>query len=315
MSKLREYLEEHGPQRDPPYRPFMGVDDEERAVIAEKLGSAENYASDVLQRMILADPDNKEYKRALTSSIVSAEYAGIDAFGGNVARWEEQELPDYLLMAMVRQTWDEVRHARLGTELLELEYDGTLGEYPDTLAGSGGRGAGARRQAMTEQDRGRQRMFGGPVQSLSAINVGVEGRALLLFSGVSKLGAKIGDAAMEQAYDYNWADEVLHVAIGDYFVKKIAEQQPEQEKVALMAQAATEAGPFGQQGQQQAQQHGHGQGHGQRQPQQQQRRGGAGVLKEVVEFLKEEMDAAESVLVGPLSPSLDSEEPDATSGQ
>ncbi|MEE8337577.1 MAG: hypothetical protein V3R95_05915 [Dehalococcoidia bacterium] len=55
----------------------------------------------------------------------------------------------------------------------------------------------------------------------------MEGRALLLFSGVSRLGAKIGDMAMEQAYDYNWADEVLHVAIGDYFVKKIGERRPE----------------------------------------------------------------------------------------
>ena len=278
MGTLGNYLDEHGPQRNPEYRPFLTASDEEREEIAEKLGDADNYAGDILQRMILADPDNKEYKRALTSSIVSAEYAGIDAFGGNVARWEDQDLPDYLLMAMVRQTWDEVRHARLGTELLELEYDGTLGEYPDTLAGSGG-GSGARSEAMREQ----RRRFGGPVQSLSAVNVGVEGRALLLFSGVSRLGAKIGDKAMEQAYDYNWADEVLHVAIGDYFVKKIGERDPATEKQAMLAQAGTEMGP----------------------PQTgnrpQQRRGGPGVLEEVVGFLKEEMDAAESVLVGPLS--------------
>jgi hypothetical protein len=181
-------------------------------------------------------------------------------------------------MAMVRQTWDEVRHARLGTELLEDKYDGTLGEYPDTLAGSG-RGSDARSEAMQEQ----RRRFGGPVQSLSAVNVGVEGRALLLFSGVSRLGAKIGDPAMEQAYDYNWADEVLHVAIGDYFVKKIAEERPEAEKVAMMAQAGTEMAPP------------------QTADRPQQRRGGPGVLEEVIDFLKEEMDAAESVLVGPLS--------------
>lgn len=89
MGALGDYLEEHGSRRDPEYRPFMTASDEEREQIAEKLGEADNYASDILQRMILADPDNKEYKRALTSSIVSAEYAGIDAFGGNVARWED----------------------------------------------------------------------------------------------------------------------------------------------------------------------------------------------------------------------------------
>ena len=278
MGKLSEYLNEHRSRREPPYRPLAVIDDDERRRLDEKIGGAENYASNALQRMVLADPDNKEYKRALTSSIVSAEYAGIDAFGSRVAHYEDEDIPDYLLMAMVRQTWDEVRHARLGTELLELEYDGTLGEYPDTLAGSGG-GSGARSEAMQEQ----RRRFGGPVQSLSAVNVGVEGRALLLFSGVSRLGAKIGDKAMEQAYDYNWADEVLHVAIGDYFVKKIGERDPATEKQAMLAQAGTEMGP----------------------PQTgnrpQQRRGGPGVLEEVVGFLKEEMDAAESVLVGPLS--------------
>ena len=290
MGKLGQYLDEHGPRRDPAYRPYATIDEDEREAIAKKLGDADNYVSDSLQRMILADPDNLEYKRALTSSIVSAEYAGIDAFGGNVARWEDDDLPDYLLMAMVRQTWDEVRHSRLGTELLENEYGGKLGEYPDTLAGGRGGGAGARSKAMQE----RQRAFGGPVRSLSAVNVGVEGRALLLFSGVSKLGARIGDRAMEQAYDYNWADEVLHVAIGDYFVKKIAEREPEQEKVALVAHAVTEAAPLQQQGQQRAQ-----------------RRGGAGVLEEVVEFLKEEMDAGESVLAGPLSRQDDAEGEDA----
>lgn len=76
---------------------------------------------------------------------------------------------------------------------------------------------------------------------------------------------------------------MLHVAIGDYFVKKIAEERPEAEKQALMAQAGTEMAPL------------------QTASRPQQRRGGPGVLEEVIDFLKEEMDAAESVLVGPLS--------------
>lgn len=275
MGTLGDYLEEHGPQRNPEYRPFLTASDEEREQIAEKLGEADNYASDVLQRMILADPDNKEYKRALTSSIVSAEYAGIDAFGSRVAHYEDEDIPEYLLMAMVRQTWDEVRHARLGTELLELEYDGTLGEYPDTLAGS----ANARRDDLTEEQRSiMQRANMDPVSGLSRTNVGVEGRALLLFSGVSRLGAKIGDRAMEQAYDYNWADEVLHVAIGDYFLKKIAEQRPETEATALKVQAQTELNRA-----------------------EGQRSGGEDVINEVKAFLEEEADVAASVLAGPLS--------------
>jgi hypothetical protein len=275
MGKLSEYLNEHRSRRDPPYRPLAVIDDAERERLDEKIGGVANYGSNALQRMVLADPDNKEYKRALTSSIVSAEYAGIDAFGSRVAHYEDEDIPEYLLMAMVRQTWDEVRHARLGTELLELEYDGTLGEYPDTLAGS----ANARRDDLTEEQRSiMKRANMDPVSGLSRTNVGVEGRALLLFSGVSRLGAKIGDRAMEQAYDYNWADEVLHVAIGDYFLKKIAEQRPETEATALKVQAQTELNRA-----------------------EGQRSGGEDVINEVKAFLEEEADVAASVLAGPLS--------------
>ena len=46
-------------------------------------------------------------------------------------------------MTMIRQTWDEVRHAQLGTQLLE-SYCGELGEYPDSLAGRAA--AGGRRR-------------------------------------------------------------------------------------------------------------------------------------------------------------------------
>ena len=126
-----------------------------------------------------------------------------------------------------------------------------------------------------------QRANQDPVSGLSRTNVGVEGRALLLFSGVSRLGAKIGDRAMEQAYDYNWADEVLHVAIGDYFLKKIAERRPETEATAMKAQAQVELN----------------------RAQTQQQRGGDDVINEVKAFLEEEADVAASVLAGPLSDS------------
>ena len=236
MGILATFLDDHPAVRNPEYRPMAVIDDAERERLEEKIGGAENYGADVLQRLIISDPEDVEYKRAMVSSIVSAEYAGIDAFGRNVARWEDQEVPDGLIHAMVRQTWDEVRHARLGTELLELEYGGTLGEYPDTLAGAsvGDQMSEEQRQAM------RIRQLN-PVMSLSSTNVGVEGAALRLFSGVSRLGEHIGDDMMTLVYDYNWADEVVHVAIGDWFLKKIAEDKPQAEQVAMRAQAMTEA--------------------------------------------------------------------------
>lgn len=280
MGVLAKYLDDHEPVRNPAYRPLAVIDDEERARLEEKIGGPENYGADVLQRMIIADPEDIEYKRAMVSSIVSAEYAGIDAFGRNVARWEDQQVPDGLIHAMVRQTWDEVRHARLGTELLELEYGGTLGEYPDTLAG-----ASAAQQMDQEQRQAMRLRQLNPVMSLSSTNVGVEGAALRLFSGVSRLGQHIGDEMMELVYDYNWADEVVHVAIGDWFLKKIAEEKPESERVAMRAQAMTEA-----------------------MRERATRNVSDEVKAEVMDFMQGETDRATSVLVGPLS---DGYEPDA----
>ena len=146
--------------------------------------------------------------------------------------WEDYDLPPDLLMTMVRQTWDEVRHARLGTELLE-DYGGVLGEYPDTLAG-------ANRDETGEGQPERGPQAEDPVVSLFVINVQIEGGALELFAGVSKLGERIGDEMMQHVYDYNWADEVVHVQIGDYFVRKIIEDAPEEERKALVSQAMVE---------------------------------------------------------------------------
>ncbi len=292
MGALARYLETHDTVRNPPYRPLATIDREEAQRLRERIGGPENFASNVLQRMILADPKNEEYKKALASSIVSAEYAAIDAFGTKVARWEEGELPDYLMHAIVRQTWDEVRHAWLGTALIE-KYGGYLGEYPDSLAG-GNRRATAQQYAqgdsedptLPEPPPQSEQTAGpppaplddqSPTTTLSRINIGIEGPALQLFSGVSKLGTRIGDPDMEQAYDFNWADEVLHVSIGDYFLKKLAEEDPAEERRALKVQAQVEML----------------RGVSERRT--------AGIIQEIKEFLVEEQDAAESALAGPLS--------------
>lgn len=292
MGTLAKYLETHDTVRNPPYRPLATIDDEEKARLKETIGGHENFASNVLQRMILADPDNDEYKKALASSVVSAEYAAIDAFGTKIARWEDDDLPDGLMHAIVRQTWDEVRHAWLGTALIE-KYGGYLGEYPDSLAG-GQRRATAEQYAQGESEDPTvgaapqpSEQTAGPPQgmmddqspstTLSRINIGIEGPALQLFSGVSKLGTRIGDPDLEQAYDFNWADEVLHVSIGDYFLKKLAEREAGAERKAMKTQAQVEAM----------------RGVSERRS--------SSVIDEIREFLVEEQDAAESALAGPLS--------------
>jgi hypothetical protein len=141
-------------------------------------------------------------------------------------------------MAMARQTWDEVRHAKLATSVLE-SYGGEIGEYPDTLAG----GAGAPPESngsVVQAAAAVSNIMNDPVITLSAVNVSLEGAALVLFKETSELGGRIGDNLMEHCYDYNWADEVTHTMIGDYFVKELCETDPAAEQKALRAHAMFE---------------------------------------------------------------------------
>lgn len=259
MSKLAEHLRQLPSRRNPPYRPTATIDDAERARLDAKLGSADNYDILQLREMVRTDPDNIEFRKALVSGIISAEFAGIDSFSRKVCEWQDWDVPWDLIMAMARQTWDEVRHAWLAKGIIE-SYGGEVGEYPDTLAGGappslqqGAQQAAAAQQDATSAGNGQQTaggqggagrggMFNEPVASLSMVNVSLEGGALTLFKGTSELGRRIGDKLMERCFDYNWADEVTHVAIGDYFVKELCENDPEAEKRALRAHAMFEYG-------------------------------------------------------------------------
>jgi len=125
-------------------------------------------------------------------------------------------------------------------------YGGQIGEYPDTLAG----GAPPNAQASANAEASGvaqgfaaigEQMMRDPVVSLSMTNVSLEGGALTLFQETSAVGEKIGDHLMAHCYDYNWADEVTHTAIGDFFVKQLTEDNPEEEAKALRVHAFAEA--------------------------------------------------------------------------
>src|SRR5213075_1339636 len=110
------------------YRPMATVTDDERAELTRKLGSAANFNSQQLRLLVAADPSNIELRKALVSGIMSAEFAGVDAFSRKVVEWQDWNVPPTLIMAMARQTWDEVRHANLAVGLIE-SYGGQIGEY------------------------------------------------------------------------------------------------------------------------------------------------------------------------------------------
>jgi len=249
MSKLTEKLRNSPSRRNPPYRPLVRIDDEERESLRRKIGGVENYNGQSLRELVVAAPENIELRKAMVSSIMSAEFAGIDAFSRKVVEWQEWDVPESLLLAMARQTWDEVRHAQLSKGLLE-SYGGVVGEYPDTLAGgqggpqaraaAAGDGNGNGQAAQQAQATAGEALMRNPIASLSMTNVSLEGAALTLFRGTSELGHKVGDRLMEHCYDYNWADEVTHVTIGDYFVKQLTAGDPQKERFALMAHARHE---------------------------------------------------------------------------
>ena len=127
MSRLADHIRELPSRRNPPYRPALTIDDAERAELDKKLGDATNYDLVQLREMVQADPGNIEFRKALVSGIASAEYAGIDAFSRKVCEWQDWDVPWSLIMSIARQTWDEVRHARLATGVLE-SYGGKIGE-------------------------------------------------------------------------------------------------------------------------------------------------------------------------------------------
>jgi uncharacterized ferritin-like protein (DUF455 family) len=222
----------------------MYLTDEEKAELDEKIGDANLYQDlFTMRELVLAQPENIELKRALVSGIASAEFAGIDAFSRKVVEWQEWPVPPTLIMAIARQTWDEVRHAALAKGLIE-NYGSKIGDFPDTLAGGAppNRPAtGAASPVAEAFGAVPEELFRDPVVSLSMVNVSLEGGALLLFQETSKVGERIGDDLMAHCYDYNWADEVTHTAIGDFFVKELTEDKPEEEAKALRVHAMAEA--------------------------------------------------------------------------
>jgi uncharacterized ferritin-like protein (DUF455 family) len=244
MTTFAQKVQATESRRDPPYRPAMYLTPEEKADLDQKIGDANLYQDlFTMREMVLAQPDNIDLKRALVSGIASAEFAGIDAFSRKVVEWQEWPVPPTLIMAIARQTWDEVRHANLAKGLIE-NYGAKIGDFPDTLAGGAPPtrpGTGQASPVAEAFSAVPEELFRDPVVSLSMTNVSLEGGALTLFQETSKVGEKLGDELMAHCYDYNWADEVTHTAIGDYFVKQLTEDKPEEEAKALRVHAMAEA--------------------------------------------------------------------------
>ena len=88
-----------------------------------------------------------------------------------------------------------------------------VGEYPDIILGP------QRGDEIPPEELD-------PAILLARINVALEGFALTTFEEIRELAEQTGEELVEHCHDYNMADEVTHVGIGDYWLEKLSEEQP-----------------------------------------------------------------------------------------
>ncbi len=221
---LRQRYPPNSAKREPPYRSTMELSDEQRKVLNEKLGGAQNYNPVVLREMARKD---RRFLAPLIMAILSAEFRGIDFFGRFTVESEEYNVPWHMTLGFARQTFDESRHTLLNMKLLE-HLGSFLGEYPDIILGP-------QRDDIPPEDLD-------PAILLARVNVALEGFALTTFEEVRKLAQDTGEEMVEHCHDYNMADEVTHVALGDYWLEKLSQQQPWRKDRAKAAQEEFERG-------------------------------------------------------------------------
>jgi len=205
---LRERLPVGTAKREPPYRSVMDLPEEKRKELDQKLGGPQNYNPAVLREMARKD---RRFLAPLIMSILSAEFRGTDFFGRFTVEVQEHKVPWHMTLAFARQTFDESRHTQLNMQLLE-SLGSTVGEYPDIILGP-------QRDDIPAEELD-------PAILLARINVSLEGFALTTFEQIRALAQDLGEELIEHCHDYNMADEVTHVALGDYWLEKLSEEQP-----------------------------------------------------------------------------------------
>ena len=221
---LRQRLAPNTSKREPPYRTVVELTLEEQKELAQKLGGMQNYNPVLLREMARKD---RRFLAPLIMSILSAEFRGIDFFGRFTVEAEAYNVPWHMTLAFARQTFDESRHAMLNMKLLE-HLGSYLGEYPDIILGP-------QRDEIPPEDLD-------PAMLLARVNVALEGFALTTFEEIRALADAMGEELIEHCHDYNMADEVTHVALGDYWLEKLSQQQPWRGERAKAAQEEFERG-------------------------------------------------------------------------
>ena len=183
--------------------------------------------------ILLRDPEKLPVK-VLLHSMYGGEIGGSEAFGRRyvlATREGIDQLPWELALVNARLTWDECRHTEIVLE--QMAKNGcTLGDFVD------GYTAGAALAASSENGNPRSGLD--MINSMASVHRGGEGLAMNLFTALIDMGRNLGDPDWERAFDFNHADEVMHVEVGNYWVPRLTEGNTARRREAMQAQQAFE---------------------------------------------------------------------------
>ena len=209
-------------RRDPPHR-YLPV--------SERSNWVEQGID--MPSILLRDPEKLPVK-VLLHSMYSGEIGGSEAFGRRYVEATKEgvdQLPWELALVNARLTWDECRHTEIVLE--QMAKNGcTLGDFVDGYtAGEGLASSSGNSKPGAALDL---------INSLASVHRGGEGLAMNLFTALIDMGRNIGDPDWERAFDFNHADEVMHVEVGNYWVPRLTEGNDAKRREAMQAQQAFE---------------------------------------------------------------------------
>src|SRR2546426_6176400 len=173
------------------------------------------------QRTNRFSPDDEsapDRARALMHGIFMGEVQALEGAGRTCWDFDNgdgpEQTPFALKLDMARQCWDESRHVEISIKLA-----GWMGTEP----GEFGEGRGLY-QAACNPD---------PALRLCAVNRGIEGLAIDVFTNMKRFGEETGDPVLEFCEDWMLADEVTHVKMGSDWLRRLTEGDPERRQRAL----------------------------------------------------------------------------------
>jgi uncharacterized ferritin-like protein (DUF455 family) len=165
-----------------------------------------------------ADEESPERARSLMHGIFMGEVQALEGAGRTCWDFDTGDATDQapyaLKLDMARQCWDEARHVEISIKLADWMGTG-IGEFGE------GRGL---YQAACNPD---------PALRLTAVNRGIEGLAIDVFTTMKKFGGETGDPVLAFCEDWMLADEVTHVKMGSDWLRRLTSDDPERRGRAL----------------------------------------------------------------------------------